>query len=301
MPALTEALARLVRPRGPAGMPPAAADAPPGQATEGGPGPLPLPDPAESLALSRLAWAERLWGDGCLIPGGPAEVERLASLLPLSPATTLLLLGRDAGGAAGTVIARRGAWVAAYQHDPLLAERMTLRLRPFGRRAAVLPWQPEAPAFRARYHHHALALEPLAGGGSFGPVAQALAGALKPAAQLIMVEIVQGDGPATCPGLDRWLALEGRAGAPPDREAVEAALQDAGFQVHVAEDAAPRQCAAIIESWVRLIEDLRAAGAGHLRAATASLIEEAELWLLRHRLLSSGAIGLRRWHATLRP
>ena len=36
------------------------------------------------------------------------------------------------------------------------------------------------------------------------------------------------------------------------------------------------------------------------RAKTEGLIEEAELWLLRHRLLSGGAIGLRRWHATLR-
>lgn len=260
----------------------------------------PPPDPAVSLVLSRLAWAERLWEPGCLIPGGTAEIERLCGLLPLSPATTLLLAGRDAGGAAGAVIRRRGAWVVAHQHDPILAEEMAHRLRSFGRRAAVLPWQPAAPRFRAGYHHHALALEPLAAGGSIDLLAPALAAALKPTAQLVILDVVRGDGPAACAGLDRWLVLEGRAGPPPEARAVESALQAAGFQVHVAEDAAPRQCAAVLDGWVRLIDELRADGAGPLRRAAAGLIEEAELWLLRHRLLGTGAIGLRRWHATLR-
>lgn len=311
MPALRDALARLLHPGQHsrfAGLLRAAADRLPGRSAEQeATGLAPLPEappdtrkPAESLALSRIAWAERLWEEGCLIPGGPGEIERLSSLLPLSPATTLLLVGRDAGGAAGTIISRCGAWIAAHQHDPLLAERMALRLRPFGRRATVLPWQPEAPAFRAHYHHHALALEPLAGGGSFASIAHALAAALKPQAQLVMLEVVRGDGPAFRPSLDRWLALEGRPAPPPECREAENALQAAGFQIHVGEDAAPRQCAAITESWVRLIEELRLAGAGQLRGAAAGLIEEAELWLLRHRLLSGGAIGLRRWHATLR-
>lgn len=311
MPGLRNALARLLHPgqhRGFTGLLLAAADRLPARSAQPeavGLAPLPeappeTQDPAESLAFSRIAWAERLWEEGCLIPGGAAEIERLSGLLPLSPATTLLLVGRDAGGAAGTIISRCGAWVAAHQHDPLLAERMALRLRPFGRRATVLPWQPETPAFRAHYHHHALALEPLAGGGSIDSVVRALAEALKPQAQLVLLEVVRGDGPASRPSLDRWLALEGRPAPPPERRAAESALQAAGFQIHVAENAASRQCAAIIEGWVRLIEELRAAGAGHLRSAASGLIQEAELWLLRHRLLSTGAIGLRRWHATLR-
>ena len=307
MPALRNLLGRLSH-RRVAGLLRAAADRLPGRDKGDAPGlaplpaaPAPPPDPAASLALSRMAWAERLWEPGCLIPGGAAEIERLCGLLPLSPATTLLLLaGRDAGGAAGTIIRLRGAWVAAHQHDPVLAEQMAHRLRPFGRRAVVLPWKPEAPLFRAGYHHHALALEPLAAGGSIDLLAPALAAALKPAAQLVVLDVVRGDGPASCPGLDRWLALEGRTGPPPESRAVEGALQAAGFQIHVAEDAAPRQCAAVIDGWARLIGELRAAGAGQLRGAAAGLIAEAELWLLRHRLLGTGAIGLRRWHATLR-
>ena len=256
---------------------------------------------AGTIALARAGWADRLWEDGCLLPGGVAEIQRLSGLLPLSPATTLLLVGRDGGGAAATIIGQRGAWVAAHQQDAAVAERMQHRLRSFGRRAAVLPWQPEAPAFRRQYHHHALALEPTAGGGSLATLLPALAAALKPDAQLVLLDIVSGPTAAAHrPALDRWLALEGRPVQPPGRQAAEAAIQSAGFQLHVAEDAGSRQCAAVTEGWSRLIGGLRGRPERTPRSEALALIAEAELWLLRHRLLTAGAIGLFRWHATLR-
>lgn len=256
---------------------------------------------ASTIAAARVAWADQLWEDGCLLPGGTEEIQRLSGLLPLSPATTLLLVGRDAGGAAATIVAQRGAWVAAHQHDPLMADRMAARLRSLGRRATILPWLPAAPAFRPHYHHHALALEPMAGGGSLATLLPALAAALKPDAQLILLDVVSGEAAAAHrPALDRWLQLEGRSGLPPTRRAAEASIQAAGFHLHVAEDAGPRQCAAVTEGWVRLIEGLRRQGERTPRAEALALITEAETWLLRHRLLTTGAIGLLRWHATLR-
>ncbi|RYJ01147.1 MAG: hypothetical protein EON47_11690 [Acetobacteraceae bacterium] len=263
--------------------------------------PAPGAPAADTVALARAGWADRLWEDGCLLPGGVAEIQRLSGLLPLSPATTLLLVGRDGGGAAATVVGQRGAWVAAHQQDARMAEHMQHRLRAFGRRATVLPWQPEAPAFRKQYHHHALALEPTAGGGSFATLLPALAAALKPDAQLVLLDIVAGPAAAAHrPALDRWLALEGRPGLPPVRQAAEASIQAAGFQLHVAEDAGPRQCAAVTEGWARLIGSLRGQPQRTPRSEALALITEAEVWLLRHRLLTAGAIGLFRWHATLR-
>lgn len=256
---------------------------------------------AITIGAARALWADRLWEDGCVLPGGVAEIQRLSGLLPLSPATTLLLVGRDAGGAAATIITQRGAWVAAHQHDPLVATRMAPRLRPLGRRAAILPWNPAAPAFRVNYHHHALALEPLAGGGEMPALLAALAAGLKPNAQLVVLELVAGEH-AALPNapMDRWLTLEGRPDPPPKRAAVEAAIQAAGFQLHVAEDAAPRQCAAITEAWARMLGEMRRTKERPSRSSALAMITEAELWLLRHRLLTAGDIGLMRWHATLR-
>jgi hypothetical protein len=81
---------------------------------------------------------------------------------------------------------------------------------------------------------------------------------------------------------------------------MEAALQAAGFELHVTEDAGPRHSAAVMEGWSRLIGGLQREERATARTGAAGLITEAEMWLLRHRLIASGVIGLLRWHATLR-
>lgn len=260
--------------------------------------------PADSdptaLARARADLADRLWGEGFALPGGRQEVERLAALLPLSPATTLLLVGLDAGGAAEAIARGRGAWVAAHQHDPALAARMAARLRPLGRRATVERWDPAAPAFRARFHHHALAIEALrpaaAAERDAAALLAALAAALKPGGQLVLLEAV-ADRPEACPA--RWLALEGRLTPPPSAAALEAALGAAGFVVHVTEDTGARHLAAALEAWSRLLGTL--SGLGRSRLLAEAAVAEAETWLLRQRLIASGALRLLRWHASLPP
>jgi hypothetical protein len=260
------------------------------------PAPICQPDPAELAVL-----ADQLWGEGFVLPGGIAEVTRLANLLPLSPATTLLLLGADAGGAAAAIAAARGAWVAAQQEDPALAERAALRLRPLGRRATVTSWDPAKPFFRPRYHHHAMALEPL----RRCPVDQlvpALAAGLKPGGQMVLLELVQ---PAPADGrlsasLERWAKLEGRSTLPAAPAAMEAALAKAGFSVNVREDMSAWHCGAVLTAWQQQLGQLRQAGQPS-RPAALALITEAERWLLRLRLLQAGCLQLLRWHATRGP
>ena len=253
-------------------------------------------DPAE---LARLA--DQLWGEGFLLPGGAAEAQRLANLLPLSPATTLLLLGADAGGAAAAIATTRGAWVAAQQDSLLLAERMALHLRPLGKRASVATWDSAEPGFRQGYHHHALALEAL----RRSPPARllpALAGALKPGGQLVLLDLVAAAPAGRHAGLlRRWAGLEGRLAAPESLAALEAALAAAGFTLNVREDVGARHGAAVLAGWARRVEALRQ-GQGLPRGAAAlALVHEAERWLLRQKLMQEGCLQLLRWHCTRGP
>ncbi|MBK1658843.1 hypothetical protein [Paracraurococcus ruber] len=276
--------------------------APPGMAPAHGHGVAALHAAATaqpSQPEARAAWADRLWGPGFALPGGEAEILRLAFLLPLSPATTLLLVGRDAGGAAACLAAQRGAWVAAHQHDCWMADRAEPLLKPFGRRAALAAWDPAAPAFRPRFHHHALALEPMLAGTAPDAFFPALATGLKPGAQVVLVETVLAGDPAS-PGLARWLALDERPTLPPPREVVEEALQRAGFTLHVTESIGGRHTAAATDAWMRLLAELREGGRPGAAVEAAALVAEAERWLLHHRLLRGGSIAVLRWHATLR-
>lgn len=251
------------------------------------------------VAAARAGWADQLWDPGFAMPGGEAEIQRLIGLLPLSPATTLLLVGLDAGGAARTIVERRGAWVAAYKDDAGVAARMATALQPLKKRVAVLGWVPAEPAFRQNYHHHALLLEALRSGAEPARLLAAVAAALKPGAQLVLLELLAGRAGMTG-ALRRWQQLEERTVLPPDQAVVEAALRAAGFHVHVTEGVGLRHSVAAVEAWGRLIDDLR-----HDRrmspGAAQALITEAEAWLLRHRLVGDGTLRLLRWHATLHP
>jgi SAM-dependent methyltransferase len=259
------------------------------------------PSAADRLAAARAAIPDRLWGEGQGLPGGRAEVLRLAALLPLSPATTLLLLGRaaGAGGAAASIAEARGTWIAAQEDDPDRAARAAERLRPLRGRAALSAWVPAAPAFRPRYHNHALALEPLACGAAPEPLARALAGALKPGGQLVLLDLVHGAGPPSPETSLRWLHGESRASPPPPQAAVERALAAAGFALHVVEDLGPRHSAAVVAGWAAHLRGLAAGARPKDPAAVAALLLEAERWMLRVALLRQGRLRLLRWHATL--
>jgi len=270
------------------------ADAPLVTGAESAPPAAPEPPAPPSATTGRIDLANQLWGEGFLLPGGRAEAERLASLLPLSPATTLLLVGLDGGGIADLVVRARGAWVSVHQHDPVLAAQAAQRLRPLGRRAAVQTWNPAAPAFRTRFHHHAMAIEALRQVTDAAPLLAAIAAALKPGGQIVLVDLV-AEQPEACPR--RWLELEGRVTPPPVAAALEEVIQQAGFVIHVTEDAGARQSAAVLEAWSRLLHALT--GTGRARGMAEALVTEAETWLLRQRLMASGTVRLLRWHASL--
>ncbi|WP_198378380.1 hypothetical protein, partial [Neoroseomonas rubea] len=243
------------------------------------------PDPAE-----RRAWADRLWGEGLCLPGGAAELLRLSALLPLTPDATLLLAGGGARAAGGIVSGARGCFVSA--HDPL-ADPPAGPPKP-GRKVTGAPFDPAAPTFRARYHNHAMLLEPFRGGGSPAALLAATAAALRSGGQLVLLDLVARDAPAG----GRWLEAEARRAPPPEPE-IPRALAAAGFQVNVVEDAGPRHRRAVMEAWAALTDALRAEATRPTPAAARAMVAEAEAWLLRLRLLEQGRLRLLRWHATM--
>lgn len=247
-------------------------------------------DRMPDTAAERRAWADRLWGEGLSLPGGASEVLRLAALLPLSPDTTLLLAGGGARAAGGVISGARGCFVSA--HEP--GEQPAAASAKPGRKVTPMPFDAAAPAFRARYHHHAMLLEPFRAALSPQELLQATATGLRVGGQLVLFDLVARDA---APG-GRWLEAEDRRPPPPEAE-VPRALAAAGFQVNVVEDAGPRHRRAVMEAWAALLEALRAEPTRPTPIAARAMVEEAEAWLLRLRLLEQGRIRLLRWHATM--
>jgi hypothetical protein len=257
----------------------------------------PPEEPAAASAAPRLrachrrAWADRLWGEGMVLPGGAQEVLRLAALLPLSPESTLLLAGSGAAAAGEVVAGGRGCFVAAFDAGA------PADARPARRRVTTEPLDPATPSFRARFHHHALLLEPLRAGVSPDVLLAAIAAGLRPGGQLVLMDLV-ARGPPSGAAETRWLSAEGRT-EPPAEVALPAALQRAGFDIHVVEDLGRRHRDAVLSSWQALMAALSDQSARLTAAEAADLVAEAEAWLLRLRLIEEGRLRLLRWHASM--
>ncbi|MEO3472273.1 hypothetical protein AAFN86_10430 [Roseomonas sp. CAU 1739] len=253
--------------------------------------PPPAADIPPNPAIARAAWADRLWGDGMAIPGGAEEVLRLAALLPLTPAHTVLLAGLGARAAGGVVAGARGCFVSAHEVDLVPAPPGR---RALSRRVTAATLSPGAPSFRAAYHQHALLLEPFRAGGAPERLLRATAAALRDGGEVVLLDLVASGRDADA----RWLAAEARQSPPPEA-AMPEALEKAGFRIHVVEDAGARQQRAVMLGWITLLEALRMEPARPTPQAAAALVAEAEAWLLRLRLLRDGRLRLLRWHASL--
>jgi hypothetical protein len=259
---------------------------------------LAQPPPKTPWPPARLAVTDRLWGQGFNFPGGEAEGLRLTRSLGLSPANSLLLVGGGGGGAACAVAREFGAWVAAREKDAELvtAARGLITDSQLGRKVSMELWQPDQPDFEERKYHHCVAFEPLAG-QQVEPILDGLARTLKPTGLLVMTDLVAARplDPADRQ-VARWAKLERR-----DPEglmepvAVTRLLGRVNLDVRIAEDVSDRHLEQVIEGWRVLLRDLAAHRPDPVTAAY--LVAEAELWLLRARLIRQGRLRLMRWQA----
>jgi len=256
------------------------------------------PGPPPSWTADRLLTTDGLWGEGYQFPGGEIETLRLAKPMGLSKASSLLLIGAGAGGAACSLAVQFGVWVSGFETDPDLVAAAVDRIarKNLTKHAQIETWNPAEPSFREGFYHHGLLLEPLHGCQPERTLS-AIARALKPSGHLMMLELV-ADGPldATNPVVANWARLERRdPGALPSEVSITRVLGRLGFDVRVAEDVSQRHISHALTGWrimVRSMEEVHPTRKQAMRS-----VQEAELWLLRLRLFQTGSLRLVRWHA----
>jgi hypothetical protein len=247
---------------------------------------------------ARIALAGQLWGPGFIFPGGETETLRLTRPLGVSPAASLLLVGGGSGGPASAITRNLGTWVTALETDPcLLAASRALTARAkLGKKISIKEWDRDKPVFQANGHHHCLALEPLLGAHP-EPILDGLARALKAGGHLVLTELT-AEAPLdpADPIVRRWGVLEQRdPAALPASVAITRMLGRVGFDVRVAEDISQRHIEQAILGWRLIMRDLRTSKPS--RQEAAQLVREAELWLMRRRLVRDGRLRMMRWHA----
>jgi SAM-dependent methyltransferase len=246
---------------------------------------------------ARLALTNTLWGAGFTFPGGEIETLRLTRPLGLSAAASLLIVGVGGGGPAGAVTRNLGAWVTGMEADPslLAAAQALIRRTQLAKKVSIKAWDPANPDFETKSHHHCLALEALHDARP-EPILDGLARALKPNGQLVLTELAAPEPlDHADPTVRRWAELEHRDPANlPAPVAVTRMLGRVGLDVRVAEDISQRHLEHAMLGWRVVLRELDRKPS---RQEAAQLVREAELWLLRRRLIQDGRLRLMRWHA----
>ena len=246
---------------------------------------------------ARLTLANQLWGTGFIFPGGEIETLRLTRPLGVSAAASLLIVGVGSGGPASAVTRNLGAWVTGMDTDPslLAAARGLISRAQLGKKVSIKAWDPDNPVFEAKTHHHCLALEPFHGARP-EPILDGLARALKAGGQMVITELAAATPlDSTDPTVRRWAELEGRDPANVLAPmAVTRMLGRVGLDVRVAEDMSQRHLEHAMLGWRVMLRDLDRKPD---RQEAVQLVREAELWLLRRRLIRDGRLRMMRWHA----
>jgi cyclopropane fatty-acyl-phospholipid synthase-like methyltransferase len=216
----------------------------------------------------------------------------------LSESLTLLLLGAGLGGPAAAIATKYGGYVESFEAEAELAAIAEQRRRtePTLRRVTVAAWDRDMPTFKPRSANHALSLE-ASRGAPLPPILASLAAALRPHGHVVLTEMVC-DG--ALPEHDRefaaWCRLENRRPALPHADSVGSALKAQGFDVRVVEDLSEKHVAATLSGWRAAVKTM-AEGARPDPATAGIFVTEAELWLLRVRLMRRFGFRLLRWHA----
>lgn len=247
-------------------------------------------------AAARIELASCLWGEGFSFPGGEQETLRLALPLGLSAASTLLLLGCGAGGPVRAIASQLGPWVNGFEADADLAAAATALCAHagLGRRAQIETWDEADPRFAHRSYHHALAFEPVRG-CTPEAVLGALALALRPDGQMALLQTV-ADAPLdpSDPIVRGWSRLAPRDAELPSEATISRVLGRLGFDIRIAEDVSARHARLAVRGWRNAVRAMRGKPSP---VEAAALVEAAELWLLRIRLIRAGRLRLVRWHA----
>ena len=261
--------------------------------------PPPPPPPDSAWSQARVEVADRLWGEGCLWPGGTDEVLRVAVPFGLSAASSLLYLGAGTAGPTVRLAGELGVWVTACEADSYLVEVAARRVQRAGvalaKRATVQAWDPALPVFRRHGFHHALSVEALRGPNPQAIVTD-LCGAVRPGGQVGILETVAPRplDPAD-PAVAAWCRLERRAPPPPGTAWITRPMEELRFDIRVSEDVTARHVRLAVTGWKHLVRGMKQDRPPPRRAA--AMVAEAEMWLRRIHLLRAGQLRVMRWLA----
>lgn len=277
----------------------------PGEAAEDGNN----KDPAAKAKTSNLPWdklrvemTQLIWGDGYCGPGGKEHIEGMCKLLAMNSEMSAIVIGAGLGGPARVLAEEFGVWITGYELSKDLAEQGMQMSTDAGlaSKAVICHIDPEQKDPFDRQFDRAFSKEALYCFPDKNKIIQDTFDTLKDSALFLITDYTLSDiSVLENPEVQKWLKQEATQPYPVTAGNMKTSLEEVGFIIRVNEDISGEYVELIEHSWSKA-----ATVAQHLSEkgdegvdAIKSLMEEAEHWALRAKLLKEGQIHVWRFLA----
>lgn len=249
-------------------------------------------------AARRTDVLQRIWGEGCHIPGGADFTLSLAQACQLEPDMKVLDLNAGMGAAARDIASKLGVTVAGKELDSELAKvGMALSEQAdLAEAATIEPYDPEELKLPRGAYDCILAREVLFLINDKLDFLRMLRDALKVRGQLTFTDYVVTDDANSGRELAQWREAEPRKVQPWTTDRYLMVMGELSLEVQTFEDITPQFIRLALSAWDSFKQELGKAGVN--RAFANAMLVEAELWQRRIQLMKSGDLRVLQVHAS---
>lgn len=241
-------------------------------------------------ARDRIDLAEKVWGDGFVLPGGESHVHDLTASSRINAADTLLQVGVGMGGDAAAIIGKFGNYVTAYESDDNLAEEAIKFAEAHGYgdklKIDVCPVDqidPKQGYFRAAYMREAMsAVE------TRDDVLKSVCESLKSGESHFILTDLFHDDPSASAETKAWADRERTMVLPWNISSARSTLESLGVALRIVEDASDDYCAMVTTAWGKFLSQF-----GQQKTSPefgAVVADEAAYWNRRVAAIQSGGL-----------
>jgi len=265
--------------------------------------PEPEPEQKEITADALDPWdeetidiAQYIWGKGFCGPGGPEYIISLSKLLALSPEMSMLQIGSGLGGPARVLVDRFGVWITGYDTSPALVDkgRKLSKMAGLEKKAVLEHYDPENFEGFGRKFDRALSKEALFTIEDKAGMVAKIEEKLKPGGLFLMTEyVIDNDSVLGKDRYKEWMVGERSHPYPVLATELVDILKKNRMQVRVSEDISMQYIEMINQAWAGA-DDVAARLAQQENGAQMiqTLMQEAEFWTRRKKLLETGDLKL---------
>lgn len=265
----------------------------------------PLPEDKISVMAwdkLRIQMTQLIWGDGYCGPGGKSQIQTMSKLLAMNSEMSAIVVGAGLGGPARVMAEDYGVWITGYEQSKELVEKANnLSLEASLEKKVVIQHiDPAQPNPFERKFERAFSKEALYCFPDKDKILKDTYDTLKDDALFLLTDYTLTDISALeNSDVQKWLKQEASQPFPVTAKKMKNCLENCGFSLRVNEDISQDYVELIERSWTKaevIAKELAQKGPEGVAAIT-TLMEEAEFWSLRAKLMKNGLIEVRRFLA----